>query len=273
VNRPPDDSGTPEDAGSRPAGDPGGPADAPKEREEKDEAVMPFLRHLEELRRTLLHILGAVGGGAVVCWVVSDRVLDWLIVSTAGSAIFIKPQGAFLARLKVSLVLGLLLTLPYVFYRVWAFVGPGLLAKERRVVLPGAMGSVLLFYMGLVFSYFVMTPLMVRVLLGFGTANLTAQTEVHFLLDLVFMMGLASGLVFQMPLFAAFLTTAGILNPRHFRKYWRHSVVGIFILAALLTPADPLSQIVLAIPLLLLYCVSYVLSLIIHRRKHDAAGA
>ena len=102
-----------------------------------------------------------------------------------------KPQGAFLARLKVALVLGLLGSLPYVFFKIWSFVGPGLLARERKVVLPGAVGSVLLFYLGIVFSYFVLTPLMVRVLLGFGTSSLTAQTEVHFLLDLVFMMGLA----------------------------------------------------------------------------------
>jgi sec-independent protein translocase protein TatC len=257
---------------SRPEpGGEGGPGKRPAP--ERDDAAMPFLQHLEELRRTLLHILAAVGVGAAVCWVFSGRVLNWLIAGTSGSAIFIKPQGAFLARLKVALVLGLLLTLPYVFYRIWSFVGPGLLAKERRVVLPGAMGSVLLFYMGLVFSYFVMTPLMVRVLLGFGTATLTAQTEVHFLLDLVFMMGLASGLVFQMPLFAAFLTTVGLLAPVHLRKYWRHSLVGIFILAALLTPADPLSQIVLAVPLMVLYWVSYVLSLIIHRRKQHAPGA
>jgi sec-independent protein translocase protein TatC len=289
VDRPPDPpsgppdppSGPPPDTVSRPGpGDAGGeerpapddPSPDDRPAPETDDAVMPFLAHLEELRRTLLHILGAVGGGAVVCWAFSGTVLTWLIASTSGSAIFIKPQGAFLARLKVALVMGLLLTLPYVFYKIWVFVGPGLLARERRVVLPGAVGSVLLFYLGLVFSYFVMTPLMVKVLLGFGTATLTAQTEVHFLLDLVFMMGLASGLVFQMPLFAAFLTTVGILAPHHLKRYWRHSLVGIFILAALLTPADPLSQIVLAIPLLLLYWVSYFLSLIIHRRKH-AAGA
>lgn len=238
---------------------------------------MPFLQHLEELRRTLLHVLGAVGIGAVVCWVFSGTVLNWLIESTSGQAIFMKPQGAFLARLKVSLVLGFLLTLPYVFYRVWVFVGPGLLAKERKVVFPGVLASVTLFYLGIVFSYFVLTPLMVKVLLGFGTANLTAQTEVHFLLDMVFMMGMASGLIFQMPLFVTFLTGVGIIRPSMLRQYWRHSLVGIFIVAALLTPADPLSQVVLAAPLILLYIVSYILSAAVYRGKKkqgeaDASG-
>jgi sec-independent protein translocase protein TatC len=229
--------------------------------------VMPFLEHLEELRRMLLRVLGAVVLGAVVTWVFSDRVLNWLIASTSGTAMFMKPQGAFLARLKVSLVLGLLLVLPYVFYKLWAFVGPGLLARERKIVLPGSLASVGLFYSGLMFSYFILTPLMVKVLLGFGTANLTAQTEVHFLLDLVFMMGLASGLIFQLPLVISFLTAIGIVTPGMIKKYWRHSLVGIFITAALLTPADPLSQVILAIPLAVLYLISYFLAVAIHRGK------
>ena len=231
--------------------------------------TMPFLQHLEELRRVLLHVLAAVGIGAAISWAFSDRVLNWLIDGTSGQAIFLKPQGAFLARLKVSLVLGLLAVLPYVFYRVWSFVGPGLLARERKMVLPGSLASVALFYLGILFSYFVLTPLMVEVLLGFGTANLTAQTEVHFLLDLVFMMGLASGLIFQLPLAVTFLARIGLVNPAMIRKTWRHAVVAIFIVAALLTPADPLSQIVLAIPLLVLYLVSYFLAVGVYRKRQD----
>lgn len=236
----------------------------------ESEKNMPFLQHLEELRKTTLHVLAAVAIGAILFWVVADDFLAWLIDKTAGSAIFLKPQGAFLARLKVALVLGLLASLPYVFFKIWSFVGPGLLARERKVVFPGAMGSVILFYLGIVFSYFVLTPLMVRVLLGFGTANLTPQTEVHFLLDLVFMMGLASGLIFQLPLLVSFLTAAGVVSPDHLKTYWRHSLVTIFIMAALLTPADPLSQVVLALPLILLYIVSYLLSLAIQRNRRES---
>jgi sec-independent protein translocase protein TatC len=231
---------------------------------------MPFLQHLEELRRMLFWVLGAIGVGAIVCWAFSGVVLDWLIESTSEQAIFMKPQGAFLARLKVSIVLGLLLTLPFVFYKIWNFVGPGLLARERKVVFPGVLASVVLFYLGIVFSYFVLTPLMVRVLLGFGTTTLTAQTEVHFLLDMVFMMGLASGLIFQMPLIVSFFTTIGLITPGLLKGYWRHALVGMFIMAAILTPADPLSQLVLAVPLILLYLVSYFLSAAIYRGKRES---
>jgi sec-independent protein translocase protein TatC len=233
---------------------------------------MPFLQHLEELRRTLIHILIAVGIGAVVCWSVSKFVLEWLISDTSGVAVFIKPHGAFLARLKVALVLGLLITLPYVFYRIWKFVGPGLFPRERKVVLPGVLGSVGLFYLGLIFSYFVLTPIMVTVLIGFGTANLTPQIDVHFLLDLVFMTAVACGLTFQLPLFSAFLTSVGVISPEFLRKYWRHSIVGIFIAAAVLTPADPLSQVILAVPLVILYVVSIGVSAAIKRSQRERQG-
>lgn len=232
-----------------------------------NEKVMSFLQHLEELRWMLIRCVIAVAVGAILAWMVSGTVLEWLIHETSGSAIFMKPQGAFLARLKVALVLGVLATLPYLFYQLWSFVGPGLLSKERKVVLPGAGASVLLFYLGILFSYFLLTPLTVKVLLGFGTASLSAQTEVHFLLDLVFMMGLASGLIFQLPLFAAFLAGTGILNVAVMKKTWRHSVVGIFVIAAVLTPADPLSQMLLAAPLSVLYLVSFVIVAIIGRRR------
>jgi sec-independent protein translocase protein TatC len=243
-------------------------------------AAMPFLQHLEELRQTLLRIIAAIALGGVLCWVISGRVLTWLITSTTTTAIFLKPQGAFLARLKVAIVLGILLTLPYTFYKLWSFIGPGLLEREKKVVLPSVLGSVALFYLGILFSYFLLTPVMVKVLVGFGTANLTAQTEVHFLLDLVFTMGLACGLVFQMPLVAAFLTGIGLLSPRMFRAYWRHSVVAMFIAAALLTPADPVSQLLLAIPLTLLFLVSYLVSSVVYkgrkatrRRREEARRA
>ena len=262
-----------------PGGGSGGEGPLPP-RDDDDPGVMPFLEHLEELRRTIIAILIAVGIGAAICWWASGPVLDWLIDQTSGQAIFMKPQGAFVARLKVALVLGLLLALPYVFYKAWSFIGPGLLSTERKVVLPGVIFSVTLFYTGIAFSYFALTPLMVQVLMGFGTTTLTPQTEITFLLDLVFTMGLACGLVFQMPLVIAFLTLIGIVTPRFLRTYWRHAMVLIFIAAALLTPADPLSQVLLAIPLILLYGLSFLLSSILHRSRrakraaetNDAAG-
>jgi len=228
---------------------------------------MPFLQHLEELRQTLIRLIIAVAIGGVIAWSFSGRVLTWLIEATTSKAIFLKPQGAFLARLKVAIVLGILLTLPYLFWKIWSFVGPGLLARERKVVLPGVVSSVILFYLGIAFSYFIMTPLMVKVLIGFGTLNLAPQIDASSLLDMVFAMGLACGLIFQLPLFSAFLTAIGVLKPRLFKRYWRHSVVVIFITSAVLTPADPISQIALAVPLLFLFVLSYFVSSTVYRGK------
>ncbi len=234
------------------------------------DASMPFLQHLEELRKMVLHVIAAVAVGAVVAWWASDRTLDWLIENTTGSAVFLKPQGAFMARLKVTLVLGILLTLPYSFWKLWSFVGPGLLTKEKRVVLPSVLSSIVLFYLGIAFSYFLLTPVMVKVLIGFGSERLQSQTEVHYLLDVVFTMGLACGLVFQTPLVAAFLAGVGILTPRRMRLYWRHSIVVIFVVAAILTPADPISQLLLAAPLLLLYGLSFLVVGVVYRGRQRA---
>jgi sec-independent protein translocase protein TatC len=239
----------------------------------RPDADMPFLAHLEELRRVLFRVLAAVLVGGIAGWVLSQRALDWVIANTSGSAIFMRPEGAFLARVKVALVLGILFTLPFTFQQIWSFVGPGLLAREKRVVLPGAVASVILFYAGLAFSYFLMTPIAVKVLMGFGGAHLKAQTEIHYLLDLVFMMGLASGLVFQLPLFAAFLSWVGVLTPPFMRRTWRHAIVLIFVLAAVLTPADPISQLLLAAPLLLLYGASFLLCIAIDRNRRRTRAA
>ena len=228
---------------------------------------MPFLQHLEQLRRTVLHVIAAIALGAVLGWWASDHALNWLIENTVGTAVFLKPQGAFMARLKVTLVLGILITLPYSFWKIWSFVGPGLLDREKKVVLPSVVSSVLLFYVGIAFSYFLLTPVMVKVLIGFGSERLRSQTEVHYLLDVVFTMGLACGLVFQTPLVAAFLAYAGLITPRLMRLYWRHTIVVIFVLAAILTPADPISQMLLAVPLLLLYGLSYLVVGAVHRGR------
>jgi sec-independent protein translocase protein TatC len=107
----------------------------------------------------------------------------------------------------------------------------------------------------------------VRVLVGFGTPSLAPQTEIQFLLDFVFMGGLASGLIFQLPLFIGFLTWIGLLSPALLFKFWRHSIVAIFIIAAILTPADPISQLVLAAPLLVLYGLSLILAVVIHKAR------
>ena len=233
----------------------------------QDDKVMPFLQHLEELRQTLIRVIIAVAVGGAIAWAFTGRILTWLIDSTTAKAIFLKPQGAFIARLKVAIVLGILLTLPYIFWKIWSFVGPGLLDRERRVVLPGVVSSVVLFYLGISFSYFIMTPLMVKVLIGFATLNLAPQIEVGSLLDMVFAMGLACGLIFQLPLFSAFLTSIGVLNPAFFKRFWRHSVVVIFIASAVLTPADPISQIALAIPLLILFILSFFVSSTVYKGK------
>ncbi len=231
-------------------------------------AEMSFTDHLEELRSVLfaclltLVILG-VGG-----WFVSDRVMDFLI-EFAGleGAQAIKPQEIFFTRFKISIMIGLLVGMPYIAAQIWGFVVPGLLQRERKTVFPLVFWSTLLFLSGVAFSLLVLTPIMLKFLAGFETLVVTANLAVGYVLDFYLRMAIACGFLFQLPLVVAVLSLFGILSPRHLRKFWRHAVVIILIAAAVVTPADVLSQLALGTPIILLYFVSILVSAVIQRGR------
>lgn len=235
---------------------------------------MPFLEHLEELRRALLGAFVAVFLAALGAYLVSGQVVDFVVVQHVGEAQFLRPMEAFLARVKVSLLLGLLVSLPFVMFQIWNFVVPGLLEQERRLVLPMVVFSTLLFLGGTAFSYLVLTPTMVQLLVGFATEHIRANISVDYLLDFIIKMALACGILFQLPLVVALLTLIEIVTPRFLWSKWRHAVVVILILAAIATPGDGPSQLVLAAPIIVLYFLSILISLAIvrgKRRREDEA--
>src|SRR5690606_38336811 len=141
----------------------------------RDDREMPFLEHLEELRRVLLASLAGIAICGIAVYAFSGMVIDWIVVQHVGSAQFIRPMEAFMARIKVSLLLGLIVSLPFVMFQIWNFIVPGLMQHERRIVLPAAFFSTLLFLGGVAFSYFVLTPIMVGLLTtGFSTQHVVA---------------------------------------------------------------------------------------------------
>jgi sec-independent protein translocase protein TatC len=236
---------------------------------------MPFLDHLEELRRVLIDCMIAIGVGLALAWAFSDRVLDLLITRTmpgGGPVVFLGPGEAFAARLKVALSMGILITLPVVCWRIWRFVVPGLLREERAFVLPTVVASSLLFYIGGAFGLLVLVPVVMRILLGFGTEHLTPAIAVGHLLGFVLQLSMACGLVFELPLVTTMLTIAGVVTPEGLWGRWRHAVLVIFVFAALVTPGDGPSQLVLAIPICILYFVSIGLSFAVRRRRRRAGA-
>jgi sec-independent protein translocase protein TatC len=229
---------------------------------------MPFLAHLEELRQTLVQVVVACGIGAIAGWWLAPRVLETLIRRTVGQALVLSPLEAFNERFKLSLLLGLMLVAPFVFHRIWRFIVPGLFHRERSLILPMAMGSMALFGLGLWAAYGYVVPLVLRVLTNFATPSMNAQIRLSELLGFFYNLGIACGLVCQLPLVTMTLTAIGLVTPGALLRQWRYAIVGAFALTALITPGDVVTaQIVMGLPMTLLYFLSVGLSWLVARRR------
>lgn len=228
---------------------------------------MPFLEHLEELRRVIIYSLIVIAIVSTACWFFSGRAID-LLVTPIGKAVFISPAEAFTVRLKLAFVLGALISLPFVFLRVWKFVVPGLLKREKSLFVPLVIFSTVLFYGGVAFSYFMLVPAIMRLLLAFGTPRLEPMISIDSYFSMVIQISVALGVVFQFPLVAGVLTGLGIITPGFLKLKWRYAVVIIFIVGAAVTPGDVMvSQLVVAVPLCGLYFLSILVSMFVKRRK------
>lgn len=235
----------------------------------KSDGEMHFVEHLEELRKVVLRAIGGFLLATIASYFISGRVLEELVIRTIEEATFLRPMEAFNSRLKVAFLLGLLVSLPWILWQIWGFIVPGLMKKERKMIAPLVGWSALLFYGGVAFSYFILTPIMLKLLVGFQTEHVRPLIAVGSLLDFVVTMAVASGLLFQLPLVVAVLSMIGILKPNFLIRRWRHAVVGIFMLTAVVTPGDGPSQVVLAVPILILYVASIFVAKAIWRRKDD----
>jgi sec-independent protein translocase protein TatC len=234
----------------------------------RDDREMPFMAHLEELRRVVIRAIGFLLAATLIAYYFSGRVLDRIVISTIGEATFLRPMEAFNARLKVAFLLGLILAIPFVLWQIWTFVVPGLMHKERKMVGPLVFWSTMLFYAGVVFSYLVVTPTMLAFLVGMGSEHIKAQIAVSYLLDFVIGMAFASGILFQLPVVVAILSMIEILHPDFLIRQWKQAVVGTFILTAIVTPGDVfIAQVVLAVPVLILYFSSIFVARAIWRGK------
>lgn len=236
--------------------------------EELDE--MGFLDHLEELRTALISSIVAWLGVSIVLWFFSGRILDFLLKSIPVEHLYFNaPTEAFMIRLKLSFILGLLVAFPYILLKVCSFVSPGLFSREKRVVFPLVFSSAALFYIGVVFAYWVLLPIVLSFLVRFGTEILMPLLSVGKYFGFVARLCFAFGVVFQLPLVIIFLTSIGAISAKALIRQWRWAILIIFIAAAILTPPDPASQLLMALPLVVLFLVSVLLSIMIERRRVD----
>jgi sec-independent protein translocase protein TatC len=257
------------------------------EQEPEDEG-MTFWEHLTELRSRMFKIaLGVVIGGTVA-WFFREQVLTWLVgpfkeawemngFEKKPQLHFPNPAGLFVAYLKLSIIGGFVFSLPVIFYQVWAFIAPGLYAREKRFAIPFVVSSTGLFVGGAYFGMTVAFPLAFRYLLSFVGDLPDFEIQPTIMVDeyvaFISRMLLAFGAVFELPVVVFFLSVAGVVNHRHLISFFRYFVVISFVLGALLTPPDLLSQFLLAIPLCLLYGVSIIIAWIFSRRRDKQAEA
>ena len=232
------------------------------------DAGMGLLDHLEELRRAVFHSAIAALAATVLCWFWSADLLDLLILPIQDLGVyFTAPNEAFLTRLKLAGAVGLFVVAPFIFFKIYGFVLPGLYRRERKVVTPLLLATVLLFYTGVLFAFMVVIPQVIRFLLSFGTDVLSPLIGVGPYFGFVSRLCLAFGLVFQLPLLVLVLSVIGLVNPRMLLRTWRYAVVLIFVLSAMLTPPDVISQMMMAGPVLILYFGSVVVSLVVVRKQ------
>jgi sec-independent protein translocase protein TatC len=203
--------------------------------------------------------------GTIICWVFIDFLVDVILLQPAkasGAKLQnLRPFGQLFLYFQVAIIGGLILSLPNVFFQFWKFIAPALRRTERRYIALIVIFSSFCFLSGIVFAYFVMLPLSLNFAAEFGSEAIENQFAIDEYMSIIISVMLAAGFVFELPMISFFLTKLGILTPGFMKKYRRHAIVIILVLAAFLTPgADPVSQIVLAVPLVLLYEISILIS-------------
>jgi len=251
--------------------------------ENPDDYKMSLGEHLEELRLRLIYALSGVGVATALCLVFGKRLVDFIsepvrdavreIVQDAdANLIVLTPTEPFVTVFKTSLVVGLVISSPWVLYQVWLFVAAGLYRHERRVVNIFVPFSAALFIAGTLFAYKIVLKYGLRFLLGFGGLTETIATPTIRLssaISFVMTMAVVMGAVFQLPLVMMILARVGIVKVESYTKHWRYAVVGIFLLSAILTPPDVFTQVMMAGPMIALYWIGVGLSIATARKKRS----
>ncbi|QRG67868.1 twin-arginine translocase subunit TatC [Brevibacillus choshinensis] len=228
---------------------------------------MPFLEHLSDLRRRLLIVGVSLVLSVLICFLFVDHIYQ-LLASRSGEKLAILGPGDILSiYVKLSAVGGIAFTIPIAAYQAWRFVVPALQERERKVALMYIPALFLLFLLGLSFAYFVLFPMMYHFVLGLSNGNfdlvITANDYFTFMLNLC----LPFGLLFELPVVVLFLSHLGILNPHRLAKMRKPAYLVLSIISITITPPDFLSDVMVIVPLIVLYEISISISRLIHRKR------
>jgi sec-independent protein translocase protein TatC len=235
---------------------------SPNQPEESEAGKMSFLEHLDELRKRLVHVAAYTAIGFAVCLFFSKRIYDFLAIPVSqalppgSKLVFLKLTEPFIMYMKVAFIGGIFVSIPFTLYEVWKFIAPGLYRKEKRYIVPFLVSSICLFVLGGAFCYYVVLPPSCRFLIKLGQ-SFTPNITIDEYFDMANMMILGFGLVFEMPVLAGFLSMFGLVTASFLWNKFKYAIVGIVVLAAVLSPTgDAFNLMLWSAPMVLLYIIS-----------------
>jgi sec-independent protein translocase protein TatC len=229
-----------------------------------EQEKIPFTEHLEELRKRLIVCFIAVGVGFVLSYGFKEKLFQILtrplirVMQTGDKLIFTGLPEAFFTYLKVAFLSGIILAAPVIFYEFWMFVAPGLYDKEKRLMVPVVVLSTVFFVGGAFFGYFIVFPFGFKFFLGFASETIRPLPSMREYLGFASKLLLAFGIVFELPLIITFLAKLGMVSVSFLKKNRKYAILLFFVGAAILTPPDVVTQIMMALPLILLYEISII---------------
>mgnify|MGYP000084290879 FL=1 len=240
--------------------------------------------HLVELRKRLGLSVLSVFIAFIIAFVFHEAILAWITAplnealeqvahlskkAADGMVTTHQVGGAFFVALKVSFFAGLLGALPFILYQLWLFIAPGLYSNEKKMVLPFVIGGSIMFLVGVLFAYYVVTPFGFQFLITFGSFLYTPLINIEDYVGFFTKIMMGFGIAFELPVFAYFLALLGLVTDRTLKDFFKYAVLIIFVVAALLTPPDVLTQLLMAAPLVLLYGVSILIVRVVNPHIED----
>lgn len=239
------------------------------------DAEQSFLSHLIELRSRLLKAVAAVLIILVALIPLANKLYAWLArpllahLPAGGAMIATDVASPFFTPLKLAFFAAVFLAMPFILYQLWSFVSPGLYKHERRLAVPLLASSVLLFYLGCAFAYFLVLPAIFTFMTSVAPEGVAVMPDISRFLDFALVLFLAFGFCFEVPVALVILVAIGVTTPDQLVKSRPYTIVGAFVIAAVLTPPDVISQLLLAVPMCLLYEVGIMASRLVARRAPE----
>ncbi len=240
-----------------------------------EEAALPFMSHLIELRTRLLKIVVFVIAVFLALSAYANEIYSFLAgplmkhMPQNSTMIAIDVASPFFTPFKLALVVAVFISVPVILYQFWAFVAPGLYKRERRMVFPLLIASTFLFYLGVVFAYFVVFPLSFGFLTAAAPTGVAIMTDITKYLDFVLTLFFAFGICFEVPIFTIVMVWTGLITPESLAEKRPYVIVGAFVIGAFLTPPDAISQTLLAVPMWMLFEIGLLFSKLFVRKPDD----